>query len=122
MGKKRKPDLSTKALKDSQARSRPMEQQLEGFRGRFEAGVEDTRGLQQRLGAATSSALASRPIGCLATTASRIASASLALRNRVRIISVSIEPGQTQLTRMLSAAWSSATAMVSAITPPLEAE
>ena len=36
-----------------------------------------------------------------------------------RSIGVSTEPGQTALTRMLSAAWSSAIARVSAISAPL---
>jgi hypothetical protein len=70
----------------------------------------------QATAAATSSAEAMRPIGCLAANPAVVAPVS-AIRRRIH--GVSTVPGRTALTRIPSVVWSSALTRVSATTPPL---
>src|SRR3984885_5450520 len=72
--------------------------------------------------AATSSALTSRPIGCLAARAARSAAGSSAAARSRPTHGGSAVPGFTQLTRMPSCRWSGAIASVSESTAPFVAE
>ncbi len=74
------------------------------------------------MAAATSSALTSRPIGCLAASAARSAAGSAACPSRRPTQGVSAVPGFTQFTRMPSGKWSAAMASVRDSTAPLVAE
>jgi len=60
MGKKKVANSSTQALKKSLAAAAPIEEQLEGFRSRFEDNVETSFGLRNRLTSGASSAVAQR--------------------------------------------------------------
>src|SRR6185437_15580456 len=72
--------------------------------------------------AATSSAVTSRPIGCLACRAARSAAGSSAASRSLPTHGVSAVPGLTQLTRIPSWMWSAAIASVSERTAPFVAE